>query len=262
MSTAPSFDEFRRRYPLAALLPGFTPEMANHLEARVVPVAPGRHGPWDAAEVIFGIRNTAFAASLPKAAQDVLCRVAGHVLRVAGERNVVLTEAGNPRKKAVTAPDDSDRARVTATVPAAERGRVGLFFAVTEGRILHLLVHSVPLVRADVYGEKLTVEMGHDKVWERLKALGAASLRARGMPLAPASADYDLHPRGRVVYSPAEEHFFLMLDRRRHQPEAIQGLRDAFSLGAASYDVSGDPHYRTAIALEAFDEVKVHQLLG
>lgn len=139
-------------------------------------------------------------------------------------------------------------------------GRIGPFFAVREERTLHLLVYGVPLRRADIYGEMLTVDRGHAEIWEALAALGARGLARQGLPGVLLVANYDEFPRGRVVYDPSAEKFTVWADSKLHRPDIVEALKGGFLIGGAAYRVERDDHYRTAGPVEAFGAMKVHQV--
>lgn len=73
---------------------------------------------------------------------------------------------------------------------------VALFFCVN-GK---LLLHSVPLEKAEPYGDFLNYPYSHDLVWEKC--------HRSTFPV-----DFDYYPRGRVIYNRAEDSFIIYHDR-------------------------------------------------
>ena len=125
---------------------------------------------------------------------------------------------------------------------------------------MHLLVYSIPIPRADIYGEMLTVDRGHAEIWKTLAALGMRGLAKRGLPSVLLAADYDEFPRGRVVYKPAAEEFTIWADPKLHRPGIVEALKGGFSIGGAAFRVERDDHYRTTGPFGAFDTIGVHQV--
>lgn len=120
---------------------------------------------------------------------------------------------------------------------------VGIFWFIAQDRTSILLSDKTPLNEAEPYGLCLGHSTGHAEFWERLGLLGESSLRARGLPTAPAWHGYDEFPRGRVVYIPGEEAFVIYADRRLHAPPAIRLITQEFGLTGSRFVVRGDPHY-------------------
>ncbi|WP_242096722.1 hypothetical protein [Sphingomonas sp. CROZ-RG-20F-R02-07] len=60
----------------------------------------------------------------------------------------------------------------------------------------------------------LTHDRGHAEFWDYLIGLGAARLRAAGIPMIPLTAEYEEYPRGRVVYDRRQALFVAYADRR------------------------------------------------
>jgi hypothetical protein len=77
---------------------------------------------------------------------------------------------------------------------------VGPFWVVEEGGKSVIVALTVPLERAETYGDMLTMETGHLQHWSRLARRGAAALRTAGEPTAPVWSEYEEWPRGRVIF--------------------------------------------------------------
>ncbi len=107
-----------------------------------------------------------------------------------------------------------------------------------------LLADKTPVDQAEDYGECRTHAVGHAEFWDRLSRLGAATLKRRGLPEAPAWQPYETVPRGRVVFWPKERRFVIYADRRLQVPGFIAQVVAAFAIPAGQYEVQSDPHYR------------------
>lgn len=122
--------------------------------------------------------------------------------------------------------------------PALGEPAVGIFWQVESS----LVVERTPLSEAEPYGECLTHAGGHYDRWENWQRLGAAGLRAAGLPEAIAFSEYDDWPRGRVVFDSEALRFMLYADRRLQRPEIVARLVEAFGLSTADVVVRCDPH--------------------
>ena len=107
----------------------------------------------------------------------------------------------------------------------------------------------------------MTVDLGHDRIWEALGNRGSRGLAATGLPLAPLTEEYDAHPRGRVVYSPALEEFTLLVDRKLQHPGIIDAVKATFEIGSGTCSLLDDDHYRTQGQLGRFDVIQTHNLV-
>lgn len=179
-------------------------------------------------------------------------------MRLRDSRVTVVSPDRHPRKRAHRSAISNGRAPATDVRDIA--GCVGPFFAVREERTTHLIVYGIPLRRADIYGEMLTVDRGHAEIWEALAALGIRSLAMQGLPRVLLISGYDDFPRGRIVYDPAAKKFTVWADPKLHRPDIVEALKSGFSIGEAAYRVECDDHYRTAGPFEAFSEIEVHQV--
>ncbi|KQP48915.1 hypothetical protein ASG40_20110 [Methylobacterium sp. Leaf399] len=127
-----------------------------------------------------------------------------------------------------------------ATVPS-----VGIFWGVPEDDRTVLVTHRTPLAEAESYGDCLTHPHGHNEVWEGWRRLGATALRRQGLPAAIAAHEYEVFPRGRVVYMRPAVLFTLYADRRLQRPDTVAELVRRFGLTEQRHVVRSDVHYRS-----------------
>lgn len=122
---------------------------------------------------------------------------------------------------------------------------VGIFWFIsdTDGGPT-LLADKTPIDAAEPYGECLTHPTGHAEFWDALARLGAAALKARGLPTAPALHEYEEFPRGRIVYWPEDQRFVIYADKRLHHRQLVSQIVAEFGIPTGAYSVQGDPHYR------------------
>ncbi len=122
---------------------------------------------------------------------------------------------------------------------------VGIFWGVPDGGRTVLVTDRTTLAQAEPYGDCLTHPRGHHEVWEVWRHLGATALRRRGLPPAIGSHEYEVFPRGRVVYMRGPALFTLYADRRLQRPETVAELVRLFGLTGQTHTVRSDAHYRT-----------------
>lgn len=104
---------------------------------------------------------------------------------------------------------------------------------------------AVPLEKADVYGDMLTVDTGHLEHWSRLARRGVVSLREAGLPTAPVWSEYEEWPRGRVLYDRTARRFVVRADRQLHPPAFVRLIADRFCIETGSLAILSDDHYRS-----------------
>lgn len=122
---------------------------------------------------------------------------------------------------------------------------VGIFWGIPDGGRTILITDHTPLVDAEAYGECLTHPRGHHEVWEAWRRLGATALRRRGLPPAIVGHEYEVFPRGRVVYMRGPALFTLYADHRLQSADTIAELVQLFGLTGQHHAVRSDAHYRT-----------------
>ncbi|RWB73239.1 MULTISPECIES: hypothetical protein [unclassified Mesorhizobium] len=129
--------------------------------------------------------------------------------------------------------------------PSGRAGQVGYFWLLVD-REGHdaIFADTLDLASAETYGELLTHPGGHYVFWEKMKRRGSAWLRARNLPAALLSSEYEDWPRGRVVYSPSQECFFVYADARIQTPSRIALVTERFQISGSNVVISGDSHYR------------------
>lgn len=129
--------------------------------------------------------------------------------------------------------------------PEGRAGRVGYFWLVVDRQGCDvILADTLDLAGAETYGELLTHPCGHYEFWEKMKRRGPAWLRARNLSAALLSTEYEDWPRGRVVYSPSQDRFYIYVDHRIQTPARIALVRDKFQISGSEVVISGDSHYR------------------
>ena len=106
-----------------------------------------------------------------------------------------------------------------------------------------IIALAVPLERADVYGDMLTVDIGHLDYWAGLARRGTRALREAGLPTAPIWSEYEEWPRGRVLYDSKARHFVIRADRQLHQPAFVRLIAEHFRVDVAMTTVMPDDHY-------------------
>lgn len=139
---------------------------------------------------------------------------------------------------------------MSTSVPAALPS-VGLFWGVPDGGRLHLVTAMTPLAEAEPYGDALTDPRGHYELWEGWQQLGAAHLKAQGLPVTILSYEYEDCPRGRVVCDARSRRFTLFADRKLQTLPVLAELKRLFGLTSEMVVVRSDPHYRSRIKIPA-----------
>lgn len=132
----------------------------------------------------------------------------------------------------------------TAT-PTQASPHVGIFWRVRDATgAPHLAVDITPLAAAEPYGDFLTHPRGHHEVWTDWRRRGSRFLTGQGWPLTILSAEYEDHPRGRVVLHRPTKTFWLYADRRLQGADDIAAIKAALGLTTARCLVKSDDHYR------------------
>ncbi len=109
--------------------------------------------------------------------------------------------------------------------------RVGIFWHM-KGR---LLLDSTPLASAECYGNWKNYAQGHIERWSQLQAAGYVSL----------DVEYEVHPRGRVIFNTNTEKFLLLADPCiLKRDELVKEIITSFELPAHKTELNTDPHYR------------------
>ena len=121
-----------------------------------------------------------------------------------------------------------------------DAGMVGPFWVVEADGQAAVIALAVPLERADVYGDMLTVDTGHLEYWSALGRRGARALREAGLPTA-----HEEWPRGRVLYDRVARRFVIRADRQLHQPRLIRLIAEHFGIAMADATILSDDHYRS-----------------
>jgi hypothetical protein len=120
---------------------------------------------------------------------------------------------------------------------------VGIFWAfITDGTV-SFAVDSIPLSEAEDYGDFLTHPRGHYEVWENWQALGSVRLKKRGLPTRIVSVEYEVVPRGRIVFDRPSETFLIYADRKLQDVRIIEQIVRLFGLSGKDYVIRSDSHY-------------------
>jgi len=122
---------------------------------------------------------------------------------------------------------------------------VGPFWVVEADGHAAIIAVAVPLDRADIYGDMLTVDTGHLEYWTQLARSGTRALREAGIPTAPVWSEYEEWPRGRVLYDRMAKRFVIRADKQLHRPEFVRLIADRFCVGMNEVTVLSDDHYRS-----------------
>jgi len=128
---------------------------------------------------------------------------------------------------------------------STDAGMVGPFWVVEADGQVAIIALAVPLERAYVYGDMLTVDIGHLDYWSELVRRGTRALRDAGLPTAPIWSEYEEWPRGRVLYDRVARRFVILADRQLHQPRLIRLIADHFGLSMTDATILSDDHYRS-----------------
>lgn len=115
---------------------------------------------------------------------------------------------------------------------------VGIFWQV-EGK---WVAAGCSVDEASPYGDALTYDGGHAEHWERWQEAGGRWLAEHGLPQAILTSEYEEHPRGRVVKTPAC--FVIYADRRLLSSQSLAEIVALFSLESEVVKSSPDSHYR------------------
>ena len=122
---------------------------------------------------------------------------------------------------------------------------VGIFWAVqNQGSAAILLEHQCSLKEAEPYGSMLTCPHGHYDVWEQWRK-NIGTPRTDAAPLI-AMSEYEVWPRGRIVYDTESNRFILYADVQILRRPAVLGtIYEKFALPMDRTDAKRDSHYRS-----------------
>ncbi len=87
--------------------------------------------------------------------------------------------------------------------------------------------------RADARNRPIHCRCHYDR-WQEWQALGGAGRALAGYPDRIASTEYEVWPRGRIIYETPARRFVLYADRRLQQPTMIDALKTAFVMNRGS----------------------------
>ena len=104
-----------------------------------------------------------------------------------------------------------------------------------------LLLQGVPLAEAERYGRFLNYPEGHEQVWGRYQNAGVV----------PADVEYEVVPRGRVLFDTVAGLFYLYADVCiLRQKELTYDICHRLGLPEAT-KMASDEHYRCGLCLAA-----------
>jgi hypothetical protein len=133
-----------------------------------------------------------------------------------------------------------------------QTGNVGPFWVLeADGRVA-IIALAISVVKAEPYGDMLTVEMGHLDHWSQLARRGSRALREAGLPTAPVWSEYEEWPRGRVLYDRAAGRFVIRADRQLHRPDFVRLILDRFAITSNDAMILPDDHYQSVRRLPVF----------
>ncbi|ESZ56656.1 hypothetical protein X727_32845 [Mesorhizobium sp. L103C119B0] len=125
---------------------------------------------------------------------------------------------------------------------------MGFFWIVVDRNGLDaILADTIGLADAEHYGELLTHPGGHYDYWEAMKKRGPIWLRARNLSTLLLQTEYEVWPRGRVVYSLNETRAIVYADPRIRTKRRIELVRAAFQTPHADLVIRKDSHYRPSM---------------
>jgi len=103
-----------------------------------------------------------------------------------------------------------------------------------------LIIDSMPLGKAEPYGDHLTYPRSHIDVWGQWR-LGDK---------VPGESEYEEFPRGRVMYNTKTRRFTLLADRCiLHDKDAVSRIMSELHLPSENTDKGTDAHYRCSSCL-------------
>jgi hypothetical protein len=123
--------------------------------------------------------------------------------------------------------------------------QLGIFWFVSDPpRQVHILAVVCPLSAADEYGDCLTCLAGHYLTWQAWR---------RGRPKPPpwlasviAHGEYELWPRGRIIYEQPTDRFVIYVDRQLLAAPRLFQIRTHCHLPPQRTIAPADLYYRSA----------------
>jgi len=112
---------------------------------------------------------------------------------------------------------------------------LGIFWLV-DGK---LIIDSLPLSKAQLYGDHITHPRSHIRVWAEFERSGRV----------PRGSEYEEYPRGRVMHHPASGEFTVLADWciLKHKDLIAQIKKDLHL--RKKVKTGTDPHYRCPLCL-------------
>jgi hypothetical protein len=121
---------------------------------------------------------------------------------------------------------------------------VGIFWLVLTSGGIRLLSYAVPCAEAEIYGDCRTCPVGHYEAWEASRHDGGILAPSdAAMRLVIASSEYEVWPRGRVVFEMGADRFVVYADRQAFPYAPL--ITAKFNLPEATI-FKTDSHYRLA----------------
>jgi hypothetical protein len=131
---------------------------------------------------------------------------------------------------------------MTGTAPG-ETPQVGIFWLAqsTDGET-RLLTAGCPLDQAEPYGDCLTYGPGHYETWDHWRRDRAVDPAMRAIVR---SYEYEIWPRGRIVFDRSRDLFIIYADRKLMTPATIARIEAQFHLPAERTEIQSDGHYQS-----------------
>jgi hypothetical protein len=127
---------------------------------------------------------------------------------------------------------------------AAPTPSVGIFWGINGV----LAIDYSAITEAEQYGECTTHARGHYDCWQHWQALGARRLKANGCPSSIMYTEYEVWPRGRIVFDTSSKGFILYADQQLQKSAIVAALKTAFGIAEEVVTIRSDLHYRTTAA--------------
>lgn len=132
----------------------------------------------------------------------------------------------------------AERNQARATAKKVE-AKVGIFWAVN-GK---LILESLPLTEAEIYGEFRNHPWSHERCWDAFQWHGVV----------PHGVEYEEFPRGRVIFNQRLQQYYLYADPCILQkPEMVSTIMKSLRLPSDT-EVRPDEHYRCESCLRGME---------
>ena len=124
-----------------------------------------------------------------------------------------------------------------------ETTQVGIFWVVqTSNGEARLLAACCPLDQAEPYGDCLTYGPGHYETWAHWRCDRTLNPALRTLVR---SYEYEVWPRGRIVFDRSRDLFILYADRKLMTPATLARITTQFHLPPQRTEIQSDWHYQS-----------------